>query len=707
MAYPSDLPTVTVRHRIVGTDGTPARGGGRVTAVLTGRLWTGQGSVVPTQYTATVQEDGTYELELPPVDHPDIVAGRGEAYLVTEPAATIDTRRPGRVATEQFHVAPTTDMVGQTVDVSDVLVNKPKPGGGVERVTITGPATDESLAGIIADPSTQTAATLKDTIAAEADAPARAAAVDELSRVPEVADAAATRAVAVAADPAIATALDTPGSETAKRVYRPGELVDSAAKYGASPTATAAVNATAINTALATGRPVLLPGGPGTTYQVGKINLTNGGQLLGNGATLRATGTDFLHFTGLSGFTIDGLLLDANDVADTALRLTDCHDFTIGTIKAINARSRGVQFEGCTGWHADSITADDNGHPDGPTVGSGVYLTNHGTQGNTGFTIGTLRGNANGHGPGLDGQALHTNGTCRGSISQIHATNNTRYGVKFQHTGGHVNVGQIYAVGNQRNVSTPGCNGLTVGTLYSKDASNIGVWLDSNVTGAARNITIGQAIIEDSGSFGLEAVEDVEDITVGTLIVKRSGKVSGGFLGIGLDIKGGHRIRFGRVIIEDAGKPEDPAAMALRVVVSKSTDVHLEDVYLRDTRTGAERALRPAHILNATWPNISIGTLVARNFQSAISSGVNSDVAPRYDSDGRRTRNRGTATIPSGSTSVVVAHGLPEAPTRVLVTGSHPETGSVWALGYFSSEFTIRVPTAVTADRTVHWQAEY
>src|SRR5690625_963528 len=164
MAYPSDLPTVTVRHRIVGTDGTPARGGGKVTAVLTGRLWTGQGSVVPTQYTATVQEDGTYELVLPPVDHPDIVAGKGEAYLVTEPAATIDTRRPGRVATEQFHVAPVTEMVGQVVDVSDVLVNKPKPGGGVERVTITGPATDESLAGIIADPSSQTAASLKDTI---------------------------------------------------------------------------------------------------------------------------------------------------------------------------------------------------------------------------------------------------------------------------------------------------------------------------------------------------------------------------------------------------------------------------------------------------------------------------------------------------------------------------------------------------------------
>src|SRR5690625_1657875 len=169
MAYPSDLPTVTVRHRIVGTDGTPARGGGRVTAVLTGRLWTGQGSVVPTQYTADVQPDGTYELELPPVDHPDIVAGRGEAYLVTEPAATIDTRRPGRVATEQFHVAPVTEMVGQTVDVSDVLVNKPKPGGGVERVTITGPATDESLAGIIADPSSQTAVTLKDTIETETD----------------------------------------------------------------------------------------------------------------------------------------------------------------------------------------------------------------------------------------------------------------------------------------------------------------------------------------------------------------------------------------------------------------------------------------------------------------------------------------------------------------------------------------------------------
>src|SRR5690625_1832760 len=167
MAYPSDLPTVTVRHRIVGTDGTPARGGGRVTAVLTGRLWTGQGSVVPTQYTATVQEDGTYELELPPVDHPDIVAGRGEAYLVTEPAATIDTRRPGRVATEQFHVAPLTEHVGQVVDVSEVVSPRPKPGGGIELVT--GPVTDETMAGVIANPNSQTSESLKITIGAEAD----------------------------------------------------------------------------------------------------------------------------------------------------------------------------------------------------------------------------------------------------------------------------------------------------------------------------------------------------------------------------------------------------------------------------------------------------------------------------------------------------------------------------------------------------------
>src|SRR5690625_3577159 len=167
MAYPSDLPTVTVRHRIVGTDGTPARGGGRVTAVLTGRLWTGQGSVVPTQYTATVQEDGTYELELPPVDHPDIVAGRGEAYLVTEPAATIDTRRPGRVAAEQFHVAPLTEHIGQVVDVSEVVSPRPKPGGGIELVT--GPVTDETMAGVIANPNSATALSLKNTIAAEVD----------------------------------------------------------------------------------------------------------------------------------------------------------------------------------------------------------------------------------------------------------------------------------------------------------------------------------------------------------------------------------------------------------------------------------------------------------------------------------------------------------------------------------------------------------
>jgi len=70
------------------------------------------------------------------------------------------------------------------------------------------------------------------------------------------------------------------------------------------------------------------------------------------------------------------------------------------------------------------------------------------------------------------------------------------------------------------------------------------------------------------------------------------------------------------------------------------------------------------------------------------------------------TENHGIATIPNGSSSVVVDHGLAKAPSVVKLTGTHSEVANCWVTNPTSTQFTINAPAAVTADRDVYWQAE-
>jgi len=70
------------------------------------------------------------------------------------------------------------------------------------------------------------------------------------------------------------------------------------------------------------------------------------------------------------------------------------------------------------------------------------------------------------------------------------------------------------------------------------------------------------------------------------------------------------------------------------------------------------------------------------------------------------TANSGTATISSGSSSVTVNHGMDRTPSQVMVTGTHSEVTDCWVTDITSTQFTIHVPSAVTADREVYWVAE-
>ncbi|MBW2649201.1 MAG: right-handed parallel beta-helix repeat-containing protein [Deltaproteobacteria bacterium] len=70
------------------------------------------------------------------------------------------------------------------------------------------------------------------------------------------------------------------------------------------------------------------------------------------------------------------------------------------------------------------------------------------------------------------------------------------------------------------------------------------------------------------------------------------------------------------------------------------------------------------------------------------------------------TESSGIATIPSGQTSVTVAHGLAGTPTSVVLGPTHAEVvDAVWSAD--DTNIIITVPSAVSADRQIAWYAEY
>jgi len=97
--------------------------------------------------------------------------------------------------------------------------------------------------------------------------------------------------------------------------------------------------------------------------------------------------------------------------------------------------------------------------------------------------------------------------------------------------------------------------------------------------------------------------------------------------------------------------------------------------------------------------NITLNHLTA----NILTVGANTIVK---DNIGFTTENSGVATIPNGSSSVVVDHGLAAAPSVVKLTGTHSEVKDCWVTNPTSTQFTINASAAVTADRDVYWQAE-
>jgi hypothetical protein len=108
-------------------------------------------------------------------------------------------------------------------------------------------------------------------------------------------------------------------------------------------------------------------------------------------------------------------------------------------------------------------------------------------------------------------------------------------------------------------------------------------------------------------------------------------------------------------------------------------------------------------LIDTSYKNVTIAWNTLDNtYESIIDFGTGT---VKKQNRGYPTEASGTATIPAGSTSVTVNHGLAAAPSKVLVTPAG-NLGAIWVSNITSTSFTINCSTAPTADTAVYWYAE-
>jgi len=143
------------------------------------------------------------------------------------------------------------------------------------------------------------------------------------------------------------------------------------------------------------------------------------------------------------------------------------------------------------------------------------------------------------------------------------------------------------------------------------------------------------------------------------------------------------------------------------IVYSVDTDNYSTDIFVDDCILNGNGAGTSWANIHAYSPSkITVGKAICRG-GSNIPLGENVMVIGQVISDVGLAKNSGTATIPSGQTSVTVNHGLAGTPTVVIVTGTTSDTKDAYVSAKTSTTFTITVPSPVGGDRTVYWYAEY
>jgi parallel beta-helix repeat protein len=438
---------------------------------------------------------------------------------------------------------------------------------------------------------------------------------------------------------------------------------------------------------------------PPGTYSCGQLTLRSNLNLVGAGqgvAILRhRSGTNAfgLFGTGVLGVRISGLTLDGNSAGNT----------TGGMGVRLEGVSSHIRIEDCrvTDWRFDGIAS----------VSTGSYLdvVNCRIESNLRdgvSTTGTLSASVQGcriigngrfgvvFGAGSHYCRLANNGIFTNSATDALGCGALAISLTDATFVGNVAVGNTLGHGLQFNAVTRGAmagnvsrnNGISgldsFASTYVTFSGNVsfdnavrGIEIDSS---AFYNVVDGNVVYRNGGA-GISVFR-----SPGTLVIGNVASENGTGLPPGLEFS--------------PGVPLPPEPYGIRLWDTANTlpsnNCRIIGNLATDDRGGSASQTHGISIEAASTVGVAIiGNTLSPNLTGPVSA-VAGSVSRARDNLGWATQAEGGGTIPSGSTSVVVTHGLAVTPAAeaILVTPTNSPTsdpGNMWISGITSTQFTV------------------
>jgi len=231
---------------------------------------------------------------------------------------------------------------------------------------------------------------------------------------------------------------------------------------------------------------------------------------------------------------------------------------------------------------------------------------------------------------------------------------------------------------------------------YAGDSFIVGNLISSGLNGITLDFTGTSVIMANFiHDIGLDAINGYNGPSRNSIIVNRFWVI--GRMAIWIRNAGGIYIGNGNSIIGNEFMDVDHDLNGVEAI-------RLQDVEETLVALNQFRGTNPVADVQE-WGTANNNVIVNNKIVNGIVKlGANTVVR---DNPGYATENSGSATIPNGSSSVTVNHGLAGTPTVVWIEVTHSELADYTIINKTSTQFTVQLPSNVTADRTFTWYAIY
>jgi parallel beta-helix repeat protein len=343
----------------------------------------------------------------------------------------------------------------------------------------------------------------------------------------------------------------------------------------------------------------------------------------------------------------------------------------------------GIALHSATG----SVIAE-NTIMDCPLVGIQVYSNCEGNLVTRNYLENRIQANIDASNRGIFiGHGTTAPGSCNNNTVSSNTIAN-HYSDIYIHTLTHGNI-----IDSNRIINT--MPGSTVG-VFARDNSVhiINNWISCSVNSSFTSIQLADSFGGTISGNTIDARSNRAQISVvlrPDMVATITGNIVTAYRGIFLSYGNGVTISGNTLVASDGGD----YGIYLGYDNGLSANVTVKDNIIKGF------SYRSIYSLAAYTDNVTLANnMVDKTIQNSGHNAVT-----QYNI-GHKTEASGSATILSGQTYVTVTHGLASTPTKIVVTGAHSETASLYVSSVSGTTLSVNVLSSVTADRIIYWYAE-